>query len=602
MCGIVGISAKNNVIPALVEILAQLSYRGYDSSGLAVLTDEKMLDVRRAAGKIVALKKLLMMQPIAGDMGIGHTRWATHGAPTAENSHPHSTEYVSIVHNGIIENHEALRKDLEAQGCVLLSNTDTVVIPHLITQNMQRGDAPIDATFKAFSQLEGAFSAAAIFKDNPGLMVGACQSTPLVLGRRGESVYVCSDAVILASYVDVMITLSDGDKFVVMDGTVTLFDVQGLPKDLEFHPVQDSQMSRELGMHAHFMHKEMCEQPLVLQKLIDMYLQSDVIDMQDLSSIEHIQMIACGTSYYAALLAKYWFEAYAKIPVSVDIASEYRYRKPYIYPNGLSIFISQSGETADTVAAIKYVQKHGQKTLAIVNVTNSSLGRTADMVIDTCAGTEIGVASTKAFTAQLMVLMFLCLKTGRLRETLAQNDYEICLTEIELLPALLTEVLEAQEDIQCIAETLMTASSILFLGRNTYYPIALEGALKLKELSYIHAEAYAAGEMKHGPIALIDADMPVIALAPSDNTFYKTLSSIEEVSARGARVVTFTDQQRRLHSTEGSSAQIVLPYGGAMVTPIIYTVAMQLLAYHVAHLRGADVDQPRNLAKSVTVE
>lgn len=602
MCGIVGIVEQKNVIASLVDILERLSYRGYDSSGVALLDSHAKIDVCRAAGKITNLKEKIDIHPIAGSVGIGHTRWATHGAPTIRNAHPHSTDHVSVVHNGIIENHEILRHKLEKSGCVFQSDTDTEVIPHLVTQHLINGSSPQDAAFKVFDALQGAFATAMIFNGYPDLIIGGCNATPMVLGRTDSGIYLCSDAAILSAHVDEIVSLGDGDRFIIHEDTVRFFDINGIEKTLVFLPVQNKECPGDKGNYHHFMQKEMFEQPLVLKNILSTYLVDDIIKMPNLCDLSHIQIVACGTSYYAALLAKYWFEAYAEIPVSVDIASEYRYRKPYIYPNGVAIFISQSGETADTVSAMKYAQENDQKTMAIVNVMDSFLARAADMVIGTKAGPEIGVASTKAFTAQLLVLMLLCLKTAKDRQKISDDVYTQKLLDIKKLPSSVTTVLETQEDIEYGAKCISNASNMLFIGRNVYYPIALEGALKLKELSYIHAEAYAAGEMKHGPIALIDEDMPVIALSPSGGLFDKTLSNIQEVAARGAKVITFTDQQGQSHSKNLSMVQIILPYAGTMVTPILYTVAMQLLAYHVADLKGADIDQPRNLAKSVTVE
>jgi len=607
MCGIVGILGKQPVAPLLVDALKRLEYRGYDSAGVATLEDGA-LDRRRAPGKLTNLEGVLADAPLAGTTGIGHTRWATHGPPNETNAHPHATEIVSLVHNGIIENFRELREELAAGDVAFSTDTDTEVVAHLITREMNAGKDPIGAVEAVLRKLEGAFALAIIFEGDNDLMIGARRGPPLAVGYGDGEMYLGSDAIALAPMTNKVTFLEDGDWVILSRDKVEVRDENGNRVDRQVHTTAASAMLVDKGSHKHFMAKEIAEQPEVIGHTLAEYLdlvgqKVDLPDLPfDLAEVERITISACGTAYYAGLTAKYWFEGIAGVPVDVDVASEFRYRGVPLTPGGLSVFVSQSGETADTLAALRYCKEHGQHTLGVVNVRESSIARECEAVMPTFAGTEVGVASTKAFTCQLAVLACLAIAVGRARGTISREK------EIELVdalfetPRLIAEFLREEPHVEAIAKGIIHARDILYLGRGVSYPIALEGALKLKEISYIHAEGYAAGELKHGPIALIDESVPVIVIAPRDELYDKTVSNLEEVAARGGQVIFITDVENGHGADDGGMKRILLPHAHPFVTPVLYAVPIQLLAYHAAVQLGTDVDQPRNLAKSVTVE
>ncbi|MGN7611263.1 glutamine--fructose-6-phosphate transaminase (isomerizing) [Magnetococcales bacterium HHB-1] len=608
MCGIVGVIGERNATPVLIEGLRRLEYRGYDSAGIAVVyqNDFKLL---RATGKLKQLEKRLQQQPVTGFVGIGHTRWATHGAPTRENAHPHRSANVVVVHNGIIENYQELREKLIQEGASFSSETDTEVIPHLIEKALNEGLEPVASVRAAVKQLEGAFALGVLFRQEANLLVAARRGSPLIVGVGEGENFIGSDATPLVPYTRQMIYLQDNDMAVLSREEVILSDLEGQPID---RPVKISQVSADLtdkGPYRHFMQKEIFEQPTVifetLRGLVDREKQRVVLQDQDmgvdLARIQSITIVACGTSWHAGMVGKYWIERFAKIPVMVDIASEFRYRNPPSLPNNLTIVISQSGETADTLAALRFSKAQGEKTLGIVNVPESTIAREADAVLYTKAGPEIGVASTKAFTTQLVVLSMFSLALAKAHQRLSVSEEEAIVGEWLMAPGWIKQVLERDQAIYKIAGELMNANGFLFLGRGGCFPIALEGALKLKEISYIHAEGYAAGEMKHGPIALIDEDLPVVVVAPKDRLIEKVISNLEEVKARGGRVVVISPEEDEGASSIGDFHISMVPCQGYL-SPLLYVVPLQLLAYHIAVLKGTDVDQPRNLAKSVTVE
>lgn len=606
MCGIVGIMGKKNVVPDLLLALKRLEYRGYDSAGIATI-ENNQIQRRRAKGKINQLEEVLKAQPLRGDIGIAHTRWATHGAPNEINAHPHATDQVALVHNGIIENYEALKSELEAQGHIFTSETDTEVVVHLITSYLNKGLGPQEAVFKALPRLNGAFAIAIIFPQNPDLMICTRQGSPLAVGKEGEELFVGSDALALAPLAQNICYLEEGDYALIETGKVTFFD-----KDQHqvTRTVQKTQLTgAAIGKadYRHFMQKEIYEQPSVMGDVLHSYLNhlSHSIELPftlaDVNWESPLHIVACGTSFYAGLIAKYWIEEYVRIPVMVEIASEFRYGAPPLSKNGIAVFISQSGETADTLAAMHYAKAHGQ-TIAIVNVPESSLARHCDEVLEIHAGPEIGVASTKAFVAQLMVLASLCIFLGQMRRTISASTQQQLIQALLELPMASRTLLSLDEEIKELASLIVKARDVLFLGRGTAYALALEGALKLKELSYIHAEAYAAGEMKHGPIALIDENMPVVALAPFNRLYDKTIANVQEVIARQGKVILLSDPQGQEKFKGKTFSRLTLPACHAFVMPILYAIPLQLLAYHTAVLKGTDVDQPRNLAKSVTVE
>ncbi len=608
MCGIVGIIGREPVAGHLVEALKRLEYRGYDSAGVATM-DHGALGRRRAEGKLAALEKRLAREPLAGNIGIGHTRWATHGKPTESNAHPHATDRVAVAHNGIIENFRELRDRLTKNGAKFGSETDTEVVAHLVTDEMKKGKPPVQAVAAALKQLRGAFALAFLFAGEDDLMIGARKGSPLAIGYGDGEMYLGSDAIALAPFTDSISYLEDGDWAVMTHKGVEIHDEQGHKVE---RPVIKSTASAQLvdkGNHKHFMAKEIHEQPEVvghtLAYYIDMTTEQIVLPCKlpfDWKKLKRLSLSACGTAFYAGLVAKYWFERFAKLPVEIDIASEFRYREAPLEQGDLAIFISQSGETADTLATLRYAKQHQQHVLSVVNVPTSTIARESDVVMPTLAGPEIGVASTKAFTCQLAVLACLAIAAGRARGELSAADEQNLVRALIEVPRLMAEALALEPQIEKLAEGLAKVRDVLYLGRGTSFPIALEGALKLKEISYIHAEGYAAGELKHGPIALIDETMPVIVIAPFDRVFEKTVSNMQEVAARGGKIILVTDPKGAKEAPVDSTEIIVLPDMASTVTPLVYAIPVQLIAYHTAAAIGTDVDQPRNLAKSVTVE
>ncbi|RZI46057.1 glutamine--fructose-6-phosphate transaminase (isomerizing) [Candidatus Finniella inopinata] len=613
MCGILGILSSQTVADKLLEGLSRLEYRGYDSAGIATVHDGQ-IERRRAAGKLKNLKTLVDANPLTGTIGIGHTRWATHGVANTTNAHPHSSPDVAVVHNGIIENFSTLKQSLQEKGVVFESETDTEVVVHLIADFLKNGLPPFEAVQQTLHQLQGAFALVILFRDYPDLMIATRRGSPLVVGRnqdeRQNRLFVASDALALVGWVDQLWYLEEGDIAVLEKTEVglstSLYTSEAQSVERNWRPSQLSAAAVTKADYSHFMLKEIFEQPGVLSDSIQslMGVEGTTVHLPSLrldrQAITQVYIIACGTSYYAGLVAKYWFEKYFQLPTQVEIASEFRYRQPCLDKNALYLFLSQSGETIDTLAALTLVKNHGCATLAIVNVPESSIARQSDQVFYTLAGPEIGVASTKAFTAQLVNLLGLALYLK------GENNQDLC-QELRLLPRLVGEVLHDQSHYQQVSLKLAQAQHALYLGRGLQYPIALEGALKLKELSYVHAEGYAAGELKHGPIALIDGQMPVVVLAPYDEWFEKTLSNMQEVLARNAQVIILTDAIGSDHihqqvSNKSTLDIIILPTVASLTSPFVYTVAVQLLAYYAALHKGTDIDQPRNLAKSVTVE
>jgi glucosamine--fructose-6-phosphate aminotransferase (isomerizing) len=608
MCGIVGILGVAPVAGHLVDALKRLEYRGYDSAGIATL-DHGLLARRRAEGKLQALAARLEKEPLAGNIGIGHTRWATHGRPTESNAHPHATEQVAVVHNGIIENFRELREKLIAGGAKFGSETDTEVVAHLVSAEMKAGKSPVEAVAAALKQLRGAFALAFLFAGHDNLMVGARKGSPLAIGFGDGEMYLGSDAIALAPFTDTISYLEDGDWAVLTRKGVEIYDEQD--KRVERAVIKSTATAQmvDKGNHKHFMGKEIHEQPEVvghtLAHYIDMVTERVALPEKlpfDWKKIKRLSISACGTAFYAGLVAKYWFERFAKLPVEIDIASEFRYRGAPLEAGDLAIFISQSGETADTLATLRYAREHKQHILSVVNVPTSSIARESDVIMPTLAGPEIGVASTKAFTCQLAVLACLALAAGRARGELSDADEQKLVQALIKTPRHMAEALALEPQIEKLAHELAKVKDVLYLGRGTSFPIALEGALKLKEISYIHAEGYAAGELKHGPIALIDETMPVIVIAPYDRVFEKSVSNMQEVAARGGKIILVTDPQGAKEATIESLETIILPDMASTVTPLVYAIAVQLIAYHTAAAIGTDVDQPRNLAKSVTVE
>jgi glutamine---fructose-6-phosphate transaminase (isomerizing) len=607
MCGIVGVIGESDVAPRLIEGLRRLEYRGYDSAGIATLVNGH-IDRRRAEGKLINLEVRQASDPLSGDVGIGHTRWATHGVPNEANAHPHATSRVALVHNGIIENYSEIRVELAAAGCNFASDTDTEVVVQLISHLMAEGDDPVTATGKALKRLEGAFALAIIFSGEHNLMIGARRGSPLVVGWGDGEMYLGSDAMALAGLSDRVTYLEEGDWAILNRTGAEIRNEKDVVVERE---VKLSSVSGGLvgkGNHRHFMLKEIYEQPAVIGETLNTYFNPASRTIQipeapfDLASVPKVTIIACGTSFYAAMIAKYWFEQVAGLAVDIDIASEFRYRSAPLVEGGLALFISQSGETADTLAALKYAKEHGQHTAVIVNVPESSMEREADYILPTHAGPEIGVASTKAFTCQLVTLACFVIATAVARGAIDSAEEAHLSAAIAEVPSRAAEVLNHDERLRDLAQDICEARDILYIGRGVSYPIALEGALKLKEISYIHAEGFAAGELKHGPIALIDESVPVIVIAPSDNLFDKTASNMQEIMARGARVVFLSDAKGIAKLGDAAEASIALPAVDPFVAPILYAIPVQLLAYHVAVAKGTDVDQPRNLAKSVTVE
>jgi glutamine---fructose-6-phosphate transaminase (isomerizing) len=609
MCGIIGIIGQEPVAPLLIDALKRLEYRGYDSAGVATL-ERGVLTRRRAEGKLKNLEQKLAREPLDGVIGIGHTRWATHGRPNETNAHPHATDRLAVVHNGIIENFSELRRELEAKGAKFSTETDSEVIAHLVTDEMRQGRSPAEAVDAALPRLRGAFALAFLFAGEEDLLIGARKGSPLAVGFGDDAMYIGSDAIALAPFTDTVSYLEDGDRAVIHRGKVEIHDASGKPVRRDVLKSQASVMLIDKGNHRHFMAKEIHEQPEVvghtLAHYLDMVTERVALPMQlpfDFRALKRISIAACGTAYYAGMVARYWFEQFAHLPADVDIASEFRYREVPLDAGALSIFISQSGETADTLASLRYAREHGQHVLAVVNVPTSTIARESDIVMPTLAGPEIGVASTKAFTCQLAALAAFAIAAGRARGALSESDEKRLVRALIEVPRHLTEALALEPQIELLArDHLAKARDVLYLGRGTSYPIALEGALKLKEISYIHAEGYAAGELKHGPIALIDETMPVVVIAPHDRVFEKTVSNMQEVAARGGRLILVTDAKGAAAAEGQALATLTLPIMPSAVGPLVYAVPVQLIAYHTAVALGTDVDQPRNLAKSVTVE
>jgi len=609
MCGIVGVLGHEPAAPLLLDALKRLEYRGYDSAGIATLGAGGHVERRRAAGKLRNLEKVLNGDPMTGTTGIGHTRWATHGAPTEANAHPHVAGRVAVVHNGIIENYRALRDDLVASGARIESDTDTEIIAHLLNGALDRGLTPEAAVRTVLGKLQGAYALAIVFEGEDDLIAAARVGSPLAIGLAEDGTYLGSDAIALAPFADRLIYLEEGDWALLSRGGVRIFDETGAETRREDTPTPASISLAEKGNYRHFMAKEIHEQPAVLGHTFGHYvdLSEETVRFDEAAAIDfrgaqRIAMSACGTAYYAGLIGRYWLEKLARIPVDIDIASEFRYRETPLAPGNPALFISQSGETADTLASLRYCKAGGQTIASIVNVPTSSIARESDVVMPTLAGPEIGVASTKAFTCQLAVLASLAVHAAQVRGTLGPDALKAAVRALAETPGYVADALRQEPEIERIARDLSHAKNALYLGRGTSFPLALEGALKLKEISYIHAEGYAAGELKHGPIALIDEEMPVVVVAPHDAVFEKVASNIQEVAARGGRIILITDERGANEAGSDAHETIVMPTVPELVAPIVHAVPVQLLAYHAAVFNGTDVDQPRNLAKSVTVE
>jgi glutamine---fructose-6-phosphate transaminase (isomerizing) len=608
MCGIIGILGQAPVATSMVDALKRLEYRGYDSAGVATL-EAGSLTCRRAEGKLRNLEVRLSKEPLSGTIGIGHTRWATHGRPNEINAHPHATDRVAVVHNGIIENFAELRAELEERGAKFSTETDTEVVAHLVTDEMAKGAGPITAVAMALPRLKGAFALAFLFSGEEDLLIGARKGSPLAIGYGDGEMYLGSDAIALAPFTSEISYLEDGDFVVLTRGGAVIQDVTG---KVVTRPVIRSNASAFLvdkGNHRHFMAKEIHEQPEVVGHTLAHYVDFTTNRIKlpgklpfDFRTIDRLSISACGTAYYAGLIGKYWFERFARLPVEIDIASEFRYREAPFKPGNLALFVSQSGETADTLATLRYARGEKQHIVSIVNVATSTIARESDVVMPTLAGPEIGVASTKAFTCQLTVLACLAIAAGRARGVIDADEEVELVKALTGIPRHMAAALALEPEIEKLARDLAKCRDVLYLGRGTSYPLALEGALKLKEISYIHAEGYAAGELKHGPIALIDETMPVVVIAPHDRVFDKTVSNMQEVAARGGRIILVTDPKGAKEATVQSLVTLTLPEMPSTVTPLVYAIPVQLIAYHTAVIMGTDVDQPRNLAKSVTVE
>ncbi|MBB4041536.1 glucosamine--fructose-6-phosphate aminotransferase (isomerizing) [Microvirga flocculans] len=608
MCGIVGIIGKTPVAPQIVEALKRLEYRGYDSAGVATLEGGR-LERRRAEGKLRNLEARLSDAPLSGVIGIGHTRWATHGKPNETNAHPHATDRLAVVHNGIIENFRELKTGLEAKGIRFETETDTEVVAQLVTYEIRQGRPPIEAVAVTLPRLRGAFALGFLFSGEEDLLIGARHGAPLAIGYGEGEMYLGSDALALAPFTDEVAYLEDGDWAILTRKGADIRDESGRPVQRIRHKIPAGSFLADKGNYRHFMAKEIHEQAEVVGRTLAHYVNfsGERVELPfelpfDFKDLKRISISACGTAYLAGLVSKYWFERLARIPVEIDVASEFRYREAPLEPGGLALFVSQSGETADTLASLRYASAEKQHTLSVVNVPTSTMARESDVVAQTLAGVEVGVASTKAFTCQLTVLLSLAIAAGRARGTLSAEDEKELVNALIAVPGQMTEAIKREHQIEILSRELSKAKDVLYLGRGTSYPLAMEGALKLKEISYIHAEGYAAGELKHGPIALIDETMPVIVIAPHDSIFEKTVSNMQEVAARGGRIILITDERGALESGLETMATIVMPSVHPVVAPIVNAVPIQLLAYHTAVFMGKDVDQPRNLAKSVTVE
>ena len=605
MCGIVGVLGKHEAAPILVEALKRLEYRGYDSAGIATVQNGA-LNRRRAVGKLVNLQDLLVHEPLAGKSGIGHTRWATHGEPNVKNAHPHQTRRVAVVHNGIVENFRTLREELAAKGIGYETDTDTETVALLAQSFLDAGMDPREAAEQTIARLEGAYALCFLFEGEEDLMIAARKGSPLAVGHGEGEMFIGSDAIALAPMTDQITYLEEGDWAVLTRTSVEIRDAQGKLANREKRTIQIDTASVDKGGHKHYMAKEIAEQPSVLTNALGYYIKDGRIELPDggldFTKIDRLTMVACGTAFYACLTAKYWFEQIARLPVEIDVASEFRYREPPITKGTAALFVSQSGETADTLAALRYCEGRADKIVSVVNVPESSIARESDLALPILAGTEIGVASTKAFTCQLTVLAILAIKAAQDRGEMDEAQVAAALQSVKSIPGLMNNALTQDSYTQGVSRKLSEARDILFLGRGPMYALAHEGALKLKEISYIHAEAYASGELKHGPIALVDEHVPVIVMAPRDALFDKTISNMQEVMARGGKVLLITDAKGAKEAGSGVWETILMPEVDPFVAPILYAIPAQLLAYHTAVAKGTDVDQPRNLAKSVTVE
>lgn len=609
MCGIIGIIGDKQAAPFLLEGLKRLEYRGYDSAGIATLQNGH-IDRRRAEGKLINLEKLLEQNELLGTIGIGHTRWATHGGPTTNNAHPHATEKVAVVHNGIIENYAEIKEELKNLQCRFETDTDTEVIAHLVTHYMTQGSSPQEAADKAFDRLQGAYALALIFSGEHNLMIGARQGTPLAVGYGDGEMFLASDSYALAPLTKKICFLEDGDRVTLTKKSVRIYSAQNDNIDRPIRITAQSGATTGKGEYSHFMLKEIYEQPAVMGDTLNSFINPATGEitlpenvLEAIDKAPRLTLIACGTASYACMVAKYWFEQIARVPCEIDIASEFRYREAPMPKDGVAIFVSQSGETLDTLEALRYCKRQGQKILSIVNTIESTIERESDLVLHTLAGPEIGVASTKAFTTQLTTLACLALALAFKRGTIEEDKRNYYADALRHLPKLAAEILNHDDEIKDIARDVFQVRDMLYIGRGSLYPIALEGALKLKEISYIHAEGYAAGEMKHGPIALIDENVPVVVVAPSnDPLFEKTLSNVQETVARGGKIILFSDAKGVERMKDLTSWAVAMGEVHNFVAPILYTIPVQLLSYHVAVAKGTDVDQPRNLAKSVTVE
>jgi len=606
MCGIVGVLGSHEAAPILVESLKRLEYRGYDSAGIATV-NEGVLDRRRAVGKLVNLSDLLVHDPLAGKSGIGHTRWATHGGPSVTNAHPHQAGNVAVVHNGIIENFRELREELAGLGVSFHTETDTETIALLTAHYLDHGMSPVDAAAKTLSRLDGAFALAFLFSGEDDLMIGARKGSPLAVGHGEGEMYLGSDAIALSPMTDKITYLEDGDWVILTRNSCEIRDADGQSVTREMRTIRIDAARVDKAGHKHFMAKEIAEQPRVIGEALRHYLGAEGTDIAlpdeiDFTKLDRLTMVACGTAFYACLTAKYWFEQIAGMPVEVDVASEFRYREPPISDRTAALFVSQSGETADTLAALRYCQGKADQILSVVNVPESSIARESDVALPILAGVEIGVASTKAFTCQLTVLLLLALEAAKQRGRMTPERLADLTSHMRALPTVLNAALDEDAAMQACATGLAEAQDVLFLGRGLMYPLALEGALKLKEISYIHAEAYASGELKHGPIALIDRNVPVVVFAPRDSLFEKSVSNMQEVMAREGKVLLISDAAGAKDAAADAWKTITMPAIDPVLAPIVYAIPAQLLAYHTAVAKGTDVDQPRNLAKSVTVE
>jgi glucosamine--fructose-6-phosphate aminotransferase (isomerizing) len=607
MCGIVGILGNHEASPILLDALKRLEYRGYDSSGIATINDG-VLERRREIGKLVNLADKLVHKPLKGKIGIGHTRWATHGSPTVANAHPQKTGKVAVVHNGIIENFKKLRDELISDGAVFQSETDTETVAQLCMSFINNGDKPAIAAKKTLDRLEGAYALCFLFHDNDNLLIAARKGSPLAIGHGNGEMFVGSDAIALAPMTNQVTYLEEGDLALITRESLEIFDIDGRAIERNRQTLDLNAQNVAKGNYKHFMAKEIAEQPSVLADAIQQNLNStrnklEISNLElDFSSINRITLVACGTAFLACNVAKYWFEKIARIAIDLDVASEFRYREPPVEKNNLAIVVSQSGETADTLAALRYCNKNEMKTLGIVNVDESTISREASLALQIHAGPEIGVASTKAFTCQLTTLYFLAIKAAKDKGNINSKQEAKLIKSILQLPSMIVDALSLEAEIKQTAQDLSKASNAIFLGRGAMYPLASEGALKLKEISYIHAEGYASGELKHGPIALVDENMPVVVLAPKDELFEKTVSNMHEVMARGGKVLLITDAEGADEAQDGTWKTIIMPKIPNDLAPILYSIPVQLLAYHTAVYKGTDVDQPRNLAKSVTVE